>query len=171
MLAYYRYHLYFRLQQYDLLFRGVRKSTVFHPHLTASDRADVVCRVFEQNIQALIAFLKEELLYTVEFQKRGLPHCHTLLWVNSASRIRIAEDVDRFILAELPDPRIDPKGYNVVLELMMHGPCGAVNLKAACMKGDKYSKKFPKNSIRRPSLMKWSCALSEKRHKYIYYKK
>ncbi|GKC44374.1 DNA helicase, partial [Tanacetum coccineum] len=76
-----------------------------YPHLTASDRADVVCRVFEQKIQALIAFLKEErifgdvtgVLYTVEFQKRGLPHCHTLLWVDSASRIRIVEDADRFI--------------------------------------------------------------------------
>ncbi|GJT77618.1 DNA helicase [Tanacetum coccineum] len=146
-----------------------------YPHLTASDRANVVCRVFKQKIQALISFLIEEcifgnvtgVLYTVEFQKRELLHCHTLLWVDSASRIRIAEDVDRFISAELPDPRIDPKGYNVVSELMMHGPCEAVNLKAACMKGDKCSKKFLKNSIRRPSLMKWSCALSEKRHKYI----
>ncbi|GJY51976.1 DNA helicase [Tanacetum coccineum] len=73
-----------------------------YPHLTASDRADVVCRVFEQKIQALVAFLKEErifgnvtgVLYTVKFQKRGLPHSHTLLWVDSASRIRIAEEVD-----------------------------------------------------------------------------
>ncbi|GJR68313.1 DNA helicase [Tanacetum coccineum] len=84
------------------------------------------------------------MLYTVEFQKRGLPHCHTLLWVDSASRIRIAKDVDRFISAELLNPRIDPEGYNVVSELMMHVPCGAVRLKAPCMKGDKCSKKFPK---------------------------
>nr|GEW89449.1 DNA helicase [Tanacetum cinerariifolium] len=96
-----------------------------YPHLTASDRVDVVCRVFEQKIHALIAFLKEErifgdvtgVLYTVKFQKRGLPHCHTLLWVDSASRIRIAKDVDQFISADL---------------------------KASCMKGDKCSKKFPK---------------------------
>ncbi|GJU04975.1 DNA helicase [Tanacetum coccineum] len=122
-----------------------------YPHLAASDRADVVCRVFEQKIQALVAFLKEEcifgnltgVLYTVEFQKRGLPHCHTLLWVDSASRIRIAKDVDQFISAELPYPRIDPEGYNVVSELMMHGPCGAVSSSAPCMKGDKCSKKFP----------------------------
>ncbi|GJS09403.1 DNA helicase [Tanacetum coccineum] len=123
-----------------------------YPHLTASDRADVVCRVFEQKIQALIAFLKEEcifrdvtgVLYTVEFQKRGLPHCHALLWVDSASRIIIAKDVDRFISTELLDLRINLEGYNVILELMMHGPCGAVSLKAPCMKGDKCSKKFPK---------------------------
>nr|GEU97982.1 DNA helicase [Tanacetum cinerariifolium] len=216
MLACYRYQLYFRLQQYDLLFRGgrlfqhyvvgllcdvkqnrldyIRKNKMIfdyllglydaisqgeqdgyevgggiilpmsftgsprymfmseYPHLTASDIADVVCHVFEQNIQALIHFLKEErifgdvtgVLYTVEFQKRGLPYRHTLLWVDSAIRIRIAEDVDPFILAELPDLRIDPEGYNVVLELMMHGPCGAVSLKSPYMKGDKCSKKFPK---------------------------
>nr|GEU70923.1 ATP-dependent DNA helicase PIF1-like [Tanacetum cinerariifolium] len=67
----------------------------------------------------------------IRIPKRGLPHCHTLLWVDSASKIRIAEDVDRFISVELPDPRINPEGYNVVSELMMHGPCGAVSLKAS----------------------------------------
>nr|GEX49078.1 DNA helicase [Tanacetum cinerariifolium] len=91
-----------------------------------------------------IPCVQQGMALRVEFQKRGLLHCHTLLWVDSASKIRIAEDVDRFILAELPDPRIDPEGYNVVLELMIHGPCGAVSLKAPCMKGDKCSKKFPK---------------------------
>ncbi|GJT76157.1 DNA helicase [Tanacetum coccineum] len=47
----------------------------------------------------------------VEFQKRGLPHCHTLLWVDSASKIQEPEDVDRLISAELPDPQTDPEGY------------------------------------------------------------
>ncbi|GJY30176.1 DNA helicase [Tanacetum coccineum] len=81
-----------------------------YPHLTASDRADVVCQVFEQKIQALIAFLKEERIFGD---------------VTGASKIRIAEDVNQFISAELPDPRIDPEGYKVVSELMMHGPFGA----------------------------------------------
>nr|GEV37526.1 DNA helicase [Tanacetum cinerariifolium] len=122
------------------------------PHLTDSDRVDIVCRVFEQKIQVLITFLKEErifgevtrVLYTVEFQKRGLPHYHSLLWVDSASEIRITKDIDRFISAELPYPRKDPEGYNIALELMMHGPCGAVSLKAPFMKGEKCIKKFPK---------------------------
>nr|GEU72572.1 DNA helicase [Tanacetum cinerariifolium] len=60
-------------------------------------------------------------LYTVEFQKRGLPHCHTLLWVNSESKIRGPEDVDRFISAELPDPSADPQGYKIVSKMVMHG--------------------------------------------------
>ncbi|GJY66274.1 DNA helicase [Tanacetum coccineum] len=60
----------------------------------------------------LLFFLKEErifgnvtgVLYTVEFQKRRLPH---------------------FALVELPDLRVDLDGYNIVSETMMHGPCGA----------------------------------------------
>nr|GEU82985.1 DNA helicase [Tanacetum cinerariifolium] len=73
-----------------------------YPHLTAFDRANVVCRVFEQNIQALIAFLREERVFGIVTG------------------------------AELLDPRKDPEGYNIISELMMHGPCGAVSSKAPC---------------------------------------
>ncbi|GKB15274.1 DNA helicase, partial [Tanacetum coccineum] len=125
-----------------------------YPELTASDRADVVCWVFEQKIQSFVTFLKEERIFGnvtgVEFQKQGLPHCHTLLWVDSESKIKSAEDVDQYILAELPDLRVDPDGYNIVSEIMMHGPCGGANLKASCKKGDK---SFPKNLIPKPFLM------------------
>ncbi|KAI3503768.1 hypothetical protein L1887_32218 [Cichorium endivia] len=43
-------------------------------------------------------------LYTIEFQKRGLPHCHTLIWVDPASTIKVAADIYNYITAELPDP-------------------------------------------------------------------
>ena len=36
----------------------IRRYMAEYPHLTTSDRADVVCRVFEQKIKAFIAFLK-----------------------------------------------------------------------------------------------------------------
>nr|GEV38868.1 DNA helicase [Tanacetum cinerariifolium] len=130
----------------------IKRFMAQYPEMTASDRADVVCQVFERKIQSFVTFLKEErifgnvtgVLYTVEFQKRGLPHCHTLLWVDSESKTKSVEDVDQYILAELPDPRIDPDGYNIVSETMMPGPCGAANMKASCMKGDKCGKSFPK---------------------------
>nr|GEV52344.1 helitron helicase-like domain-containing protein [Tanacetum cinerariifolium] len=44
-----------------------------YPELTASDRADFVCRVFEQKIKALIAFLKQEPPFG--YVKRG--QCYT----------------------------------------------------------------------------------------------
>nr|GEY99683.1 DNA helicase [Tanacetum cinerariifolium] len=58
------------------------------------------------------------------FQIRGLPHCHTLLWVDSSSKIRNATHINEYISAEILDPMEDPRGYKVVTELMMHGPCG-----------------------------------------------
>nr|GEY59278.1 hypothetical protein [Tanacetum cinerariifolium] len=70
-------------------------------------------------------------LYNVEFQKRGLPHCHTLLWIDESVRVRRDEDIDNYVSAELPFQDIDPEGYRVVSELMMHGPCGLANPSAA----------------------------------------
>ncbi|GKF36587.1 hypothetical protein Tco_0113345, partial [Tanacetum coccineum] len=32
--------------------------------------------------------------YTVEFQKCGLPHCHTLIWIDESMRVPRDEDVD-----------------------------------------------------------------------------
>ena len=84
-------------------------------------------------------------LYTVEFQKRGLPHCHLLLWIKASHRVQAHTDVDRYVSAELPHPTLDPEGYRVVTEFMMHDPCGLVNTSAPCMRdSDVCTKKFPK---------------------------
>jgi hypothetical protein len=40
----------------------------------------------------------------IEFQKRGMPHAHLLLWVHDRHKLRSADDYDRAICAELPDP-------------------------------------------------------------------
>ncbi|GJW22682.1 hypothetical protein Tco_0033304 [Tanacetum coccineum] len=78
------------------------------------------------------------ILYTIEFQNIGLPHCHTLLWVDSKSTLKDTPQIDKYIYAEIPDPVQDPIRYKLVMELMMHGPCGAANLSAPC------NKHFPK---------------------------
>lgn len=83
-------------------------------------------------------------LYTIEFQKRGLPHCHTLLWVKPSNTILTAEDVDKYISAELSDPAVDPYGYKVVSEMMIHGPCGLAKISATCMQDRLCTKNFPK---------------------------
>ncbi|GJX19647.1 DNA helicase [Tanacetum coccineum] len=123
------------------------------PQLTTADRADIVDRIFEKKVSDYINFVRDSttfgavtaVLYTIEFQKRGLPHCHSLLWVNSPSKAQEDSDVDKYICAELPDPTIDIDGYNVILELMIHGPCGAANLNATCMKdGGTRNRNFPK---------------------------
>ncbi|GKE08083.1 DNA helicase, partial [Tanacetum coccineum] len=123
-----------------------------YPELTPTDRADIVCRVFEQKGKDFIKFLREvrtfgyvcAVLYTIEFQKRGLPHCHTLLWVDSKGELQDAQHIAEFISAEIHDPVEDPRGYKLVTDLMMHGPCGNANLGAPCTQGGTCNKHFPK---------------------------
>ncbi|CAN0925698.1 ATP-dependent DNA helicase PIF1 [Linum grandiflorum] len=48
------------------------------------------------------------------------------------------------ISAELPDPLIDPVGYDAVTKFMVHGPCGDSRPSSPCMKHGRCSKFFPK---------------------------
>ncbi|CAI9267645.1 unnamed protein product [Lactuca saligna] len=86
-------------------------------------------------------------LYTIEFQKRGLIHCHTLIWVNSAYRIKNPDDVDTYITVELPYPMMEPRLYETITTCTIHGSCGPLNEKALCMKDGKCSKHFPKSFL------------------------
>lgn len=84
------------------------------------------------------------MVYTVEFQKRGLPHAHILLFLHSGDKILNANDIDKIIFAEIPDSIEDPKLYKIVGDCMMHGPCGESNKNSPCMKEGRCSKHFPK---------------------------
>ncbi|GJU70989.1 DNA helicase [Tanacetum coccineum] len=55
-----------------------------------------------------------------------------------------AQQIDDYISAEIPDSVQDPKGYKLVTELMMHGPCGAASPSATCMQEGSCSKHFLK---------------------------
>ncbi|XP_054781855.1 uncharacterized protein LOC129289058 [Prosopis cineraria] len=83
-------------------------------------------------------------VYTIEFQKRGLPHAHILLFLDKHDKINDSDGVDRVIFAEIPDKHTSPKLYDLVKRFMMHGPCGTSNPKSPCMKDKKCSKYFPK---------------------------
>lgn len=85
------------------------------------------------------------MLYTVEFQKRGLPHIHCLVWLAAGNIEFSAPIVDGFISAEIPDVLTDPLGYALVDEFMIHGPCGDLNKTCSCMKKGECSKHFPKS--------------------------
>ncbi|GJT22006.1 hypothetical protein Tco_0891943 [Tanacetum coccineum] len=101
---------------------------------TSSEKIEWRNMLHECSLYKILCNCRIFVLYTVEFQKHGRPHCHTLLWVDSASKIQSPEDVDRFISAKLPDLNVDPHRYKIVLEMMIHGPCGAANLSAPCQK-------------------------------------
>ncbi|KAM2134401.1 hypothetical protein ACFX1R_004418 [Malus domestica] len=84
-------------------------------------------------------------IYTVEFQKRGLPHCHILVWVSKEYKCHSPSDVDSIISAEIPNQEFDKDGYDVVALYMIHGPCGLAIEKSPCMKEKKCLKRFPKH--------------------------
>lgn len=80
-------------------------------------------------------------MYSVEWQKRGLPHAHILLWLKEKLR---PEKIDTIISAELPNPDGDPLMFDIVKANMIHGPCGLLNPESPCMKDGRCSKGYPK---------------------------
>ncbi|KAI9108260.1 hypothetical protein K1719_020743 [Acacia pycnantha] len=117
------------------------------------DRPDIFARIFKIKLDCLMKTVKEEKyfgtiradIYTIEFQKRGLPHAHILLFLYPNDKIKDPEAIANFICAEIPDKNISPLMYKLVRQFMFHGPCGRSNIKAPCMKNQKCSKYFPKN--------------------------
>ena len=100
---------------------------------SASDRPDIVVRVFEEKKKALLKEIKEghvfgkvaAMVHTVEFQKRGLPHMHLLIFLNESCKIRSAKDVDDIVCAEFPDKITDPELFDIISKSMVHGSCSA----------------------------------------------
>ncbi|KAL8477979.1 hypothetical protein ACS0TY_030036 [Phlomoides rotata] len=79
------------------------------------------------------AMLPNVVTYTVEFQKRGLPHAHILLFLRRENKIPNLEDVDRIISVEIPNKERHSKLHDLVSNYMIHGPCGVLNYRSACM--------------------------------------
>ncbi|XP_063781333.1 LOW QUALITY PROTEIN: uncharacterized protein LOC134929683 [Pseudophryne corroboree] len=116
-----------------------------------SDRPDLVARVFKIKLDALIDDLTKHSLfgqaqafvYTIEFQKRGLPHAHILLALRAEDKFTTAEKIDKIVSAEIPHV-----GHlllrQIITRCMLHGPCGTNYPRAPCMQNGKCTKQFPK---------------------------
>lgn len=120
---------------------------------TSNFRPELIVRVFKGKLKELIyAIVTREIFgkvvaifYTIEFQKRGLPHAHILVTLVNDQRIQGAIDIDRTVCAEIPNPNTHPKLHEYVVKHMMHGPCGLLNPNSVCMRDGKCTKEFPKN--------------------------
>ncbi|KAL3622938.1 hypothetical protein CASFOL_033238 [Castilleja foliolosa] len=110
-------------------------------NMRPEDRPDIVTRVFHLKLNDLIRELKQNqmfgkviaVVYTIEFQKRGLPHAHILLFLSKENKYPTPDDIDRIISAEIPDKESDPTYNDAVKTHMMHGPCGMVGKYSPCM--------------------------------------
>ena len=108
---------------------------VQQPH----DRPDILARVFKIY---LAEFLKEIIVkqlfgrvvgwvYTIEFQKRGLPHAHCLFTLAPASKFNVMDEeeeelirrIDEAVCAELPSIRQQKEMFDLVTKHMVHSPC------------------------------------------------
>ncbi|KAL4559204.1 hypothetical protein LXL04_031338 [Taraxacum kok-saghyz] len=122
-------------------------------HEETQNRADLVVRVFHAKVEQL----KHELFknnifgdivaytYVIEFQKRGLPHAHFLLILDSRSKMYKPDEYDEIVSAEIPDKNLNPHLYNMVKKHMFHGPCGKLNQDNICMKNGGCKNSYPKS--------------------------
>nr|GFC31687.1 hypothetical protein [Tanacetum cinerariifolium] len=118
--------------------------------LKSEDRPNVISRVFKIKLDCLMKELNDGhifgrvkgVVYTNEFQKRGLPHYHILLWLETKDKITTTGKIDEYISAKIPNKNEDPELYQLVTDHMMHGPRGADNPSCPCTIEYKCTKKF-----------------------------
>ncbi|XP_066933783.1 uncharacterized protein [Clytia hemisphaerica] len=123
------------------------------PNQKAHDRPDLLTRVFRMKLFAMKKEIMQDGILgmvvarvdVIEFQKRGLPHAHILIHFAAEFKLRNADDIDRLICAQLPDPETEPELYEIIKSNMIHGPCGALNDRSPCMIDGSCSKGFPKS--------------------------
>ena len=114
------------------------------PYQTAADRPDLVARVFNLKLRDLLDQIKHKHVFgpwrgwvwTIEYQKRGLPHLHLLLFLETDAQFLTAANIDRFISAEIPtqDDIIGRKLRTIIQNTMVHTQCAGGNGNALCMK-------------------------------------
>ncbi|XP_072060218.1 uncharacterized protein [Arachis hypogaea] len=96
--------------------------------LKEEDKLDIVSRIFNIKLSELIADFKQGRFFrkitgyvcTMEFQKRGLPYAHILLFMHPLYKPKSPKDIDKLISAEIPDKRKRLKLYAAIEKFMSH---------------------------------------------------
>ena len=99
-----------------------------HPKERYIDRPDLTARVFWAKLHEFMDDLNKNHILgvvkaycsVIEFQKRGLPHTHILLWMNEEDKLKSSEQLDQVIWAFIPDPKVDADLHKLVIDLMIH---------------------------------------------------
>ncbi|KAF8091390.1 hypothetical protein N665_0446s0010 [Sinapis alba] len=117
-------------------------------NLRAKYRPDLCCRLFKVKLDSVIDDLTKKHLLgrTVSVSKRGLPHAHILLFMESKDKFPTSKDIYRIISAEIPDKEMEPRLYDIVKDTMIHGPCGVVNKDSSCMNDGRCTIFFPRKN-------------------------
>ena len=116
---------------------------------------EIVVQVFHVKQRALMAQITNCRIFgdviayvcSIEWQKRGLPCAHILIWLAAKNKIH-ANLIDFVISAQIPEKETNPQLHKIVMANMIHGPCGRLNNNSPCMVDNYCSKHFPKNFCR-----------------------
>jgi hypothetical protein len=141
----------------------------------AYDHPTVVARIFYLKVKELIyQLVKMEQLgkvvayvYTIEFQKRGLPHLHLMLTLDEKDCPTTPEHIDLLVNAELPDPKKEPRLAELVTKFMLHGPC----CQLACWDGKNCKYGYPKPPSKRTVIIKGAYPAYQRRESNLMVKK
>nr|GEU77957.1 hypothetical protein CTI12_AA123990 [Tanacetum cinerariifolium] len=103
----------------NLKWLEITEMLAYIPRQKAHDRPEIGTRIFKMKLTHLlhdltknqIFWATEAIVYVIEFQKRGLPHAHILLWLEENNKCKTPAQIDDIISSELPLPMEDPDGY------------------------------------------------------------
>ncbi|CAF2091918.1 unnamed protein product [Rotaria magnacalcarata] len=120
------------------------------PDQTPSDRSDLIARVFKLKLKQLIEDIVRNHIFeravahsfVIEFQKRGLSHCHMLIILASESKPRDSNSVDRIVSSEIPDADQNPQLYE------MGHDCANIKLELPVKDGATFAKTLERDEIK-----------------------
>ncbi|KAK6755775.1 hypothetical protein RB195_014270 [Necator americanus] len=115
-----------RRQNEDSAERLLRQLEDSHRHQLLKELCD---DLFKKHVLGEV----EAYVYVIEFQKRGLPHCHMLSIMKHDWKAQTVADVDNAVCAEIPDREEEPEAYEAVTTYMIHRKCGADDPHSPCM--------------------------------------
>ncbi|PLW42780.1 hypothetical protein PCASD_06867 [Puccinia coronata f. sp. avenae] len=114
----------------------------------AYDHPTIVARVFYLKVKQLLFQLIDmkrlgtviAYVYTIEFQKRGLPHLHLMVTLEPKDCPNTPEKIDTLVTAEIPNPDTLPRLHALIKHFMLHEPCQGRN----CWNGNSCKYGYPR---------------------------
>jgi hypothetical protein len=116
------------------------------------ERVDLVVRMFKLKLKSILDDIITKRIwgevaaftYTIEFQKRGLPHCHLLVFLENDDKLRSPMDIDEIVSAEIPDPE-NIELYQTIIRCNIHRHSESCLQKGTCSKG--FPKQFSSQTV------------------------